>query len=67
MIQKDYPEPLLRLLFALESQHNGLRSHWNDLQFVLFPLQLFLLVDNAAAQQTHVQQWCLLLGALVAL
>lgn len=62
-----YPQPLLGLLLALQSQHDGLPSHWNDLQFVLFPLQLLLFVDHAAAQQTHVQQRRLLLGALIAL
>lgn len=65
--ETDYPQPLLCLLFALQSQHDGLPSHRNDLQFVLFSLHLFLLVDHAAAQQTHVQQRCLLLGALIAL
>lgn len=62
-----YLQPLLCLLLALQCQHDGLSSHRYDLQFVLFPLQLLLLVDHAAAQQTHIQQRRLLLGALVAL
>lgn len=62
-----YPQPLLRLLLALQSQHDGLGSHRNDLQFVLFSLQLFLFVDHVTAQQTHIQQRSLVLGALVAL
>lgn len=62
-----HPEPQLRLLFALQRQHNGLSSHRDDLQLVLFSLQVLLLVDHTAAQQVHVQLRCLLLGALIAL
>ncbi len=62
-----YPQPQLCLLLALQAQHDGLPSHRNDLQFVLFSLQLLLLVDHTAAQQTHIQQRRLLLGALIAL
>lgn len=63
----NYLQPLLCLLLALQTQHDGLPSYGNDLQLVLFSLQLFFLVDHAAAQQTHVQQRCLLLGAFIAL
>lgn len=62
-----HPEPQLRLLLALQRQHDGLPSHRDDLQLVLFSLQVLLLVDHAAAQQVHVQLRRLLLGALVAL
>lgn len=60
-------QPLLCLLLALQAKHDGLPSYRSDLQLVLFSLQLLLFVDHAAAQQTHIQQGCLILGALIAL
>lgn len=62
-----YLQPLLRLLLALKAQHYGLPSDRGDLQLVLLLLGLLFFVDHRAAQQAHVQQGGLLLGALVAL
>lgn len=62
-----HPEPLLSLVLALQAQHDHISIHWRDLQLVLLLPHLLLLVDDAAAQQVHVQLRAVVLGGFVTL
>lgn len=62
-----HPEPLLRLVLALQAQHDHVGVHRRDLQLVLLLPNLLLLVDDAAAQQVHVQLRAVVLGGFVTL
>lgn len=61
------PEPLLRLVFTLQPQHNDIGIRGDDLQLVLFLPHLLFLVNDSAAQQIHVELGVVVFGALVAL
>ena len=62
-----HPEPLLGLVLALQAQHDDIGVHGRDLQLVLLLSHLLLLVDDAAAQQVHVQLGVVVLGGFVTL
>lgn len=62
-----HPEPLLRLVPALQAQHDHIGVQWRDLQLMLLLPYLLLLVHHAAAQQAHVQLRTVVLGGFVTL
>ena len=65
--RRPHPEPLLRLVPALQTQHDDVGVQRCDLQLMLLLPHLLLLVDDAAAQQAHVQLRAVVLGGFVAL